>query len=74
MTSFLVCCDYSTGGLWFYVEASDPLQWAKDHPELRVFYPDKPEWWTDKDERSARAVRVDEEPYKSLIEGSSGRN
>lgn len=69
MKSFLVCSDYGTGGLWFYAAAEDPAQWAKDHPELTVFYPDKPIWWTEEYEKMAQATPIDEEPFKSLIDG-----
>ena len=76
MKSYLVCYDYGQGGVWFYVDADDPLELSRTYPELLVFHPDKPPWWNDEYEAAAGKNRGDEEPFKSILEGlrKSGYN
>jgi len=69
MNSYLVCYNYGQGGIWFYVDADDPLELSRTYPELLVFHPQMPPWWNDEYEAAARKNHGHEEPFKSILDG-----
>ncbi|MBV2131169.1 hypothetical protein [Arsukibacterium indicum] len=46
--TFLVCCDYGTGGIWFLVDAESKKQIDALHPEFCAFET-KPDWMSEGD-------------------------
>jgi hypothetical protein len=74
-STFLVCYDYGTGGVWFLMDAKNTDDINKLHPQFNAFI-DKPEWMDDEDKEeyvsSAKARGhhwdIDDEPEGWLKE------
>jgi hypothetical protein len=65
MRKFLVCHDYGTGGLWWWIEAPS----ADDiHAKFRdlIVLDQPPTWWNDEMDRHAKRYRLSEPPDEPL--------
>jgi len=65
MRPYLVCYDYGTGGLWWWITATSADEITAAFREVKVF--DKPPaWWSDEVDRSTPRRMITDEPDTAL--------
>ncbi|PAX08169.1 hypothetical protein [Sphingomonas lenta] len=56
---YLVCYDYGTGGLWWWITARSPDEITRTYRDVTVLDP-PPLWWNGEQDRLATHLRVGE--------------
>jgi hypothetical protein len=65
MREFLVCHDYGTGGLWWWMEAVSADDINARFRDVVVF-DQPPGWWTDEMDQKVQRRRLSEAPDEAL--------
>jgi hypothetical protein len=54
---YLVCYDYDTGGLWWWITAQSPEAITNTYRDVTVFQ-QPPQWWTLEDDRKTARLKL----------------
>jgi len=65
MHEFLVCHDYGTGGLWWWITAPSVDAIQATFKDVVVFN-EAPEWWTEANDVTTRRLALTDESDKAL--------
>jgi hypothetical protein len=65
MQEFLVCYDYGTGGLWWWITAPSADAIRASLQDVHVFN-QPPDWWTEADDTRTRHLTLTDESDKAL--------
>ena len=65
MRPFLVCYDYGTGGLWWWIMANSAEDITATYREVTVL-DQAPPWWTDDIDREVPRREISNEPDSAL--------
>jgi hypothetical protein len=65
MRPFVVCHDYETGGLWWWITANSAEQIMAMFRDVVVFE-QPPPWWTGDLDRMAPRTSIDDHPDQAL--------
>lgn len=67
MRPFLVCHDYGTGGLWWWITASSADEITATFRDVIVL-DQPPHWWTEDMERAVPRRAISDEPDNALAQ------
>lgn len=65
MRQFLVCHDYDTGGLWWWINANTSDEIIAAYRDVRVF-DEPPPWWNDEIDRRTPRLKISDQPDAAL--------
>lgn len=54
---YLVCYDYGTGGLWWWITAPSAEDISATYEDVIVF-DEPPSWWTEEDDQNVQRLRL----------------